>query len=188
MSRRTIAVIAAAVLVAAGVCLWLLPRKPATVPPARPPVVVLPKAEPWHRPASMPATQPDIKKWLSRGAYLDGQNHIVGVYDTDGDGLFDADEMLLYGTLRYDAHSRANAREIRMQALPRPTTLPHRPITQAEVIAFREMAKRPLRPEEDTDHDGLPDAWEMAYFGSLQYDKWDDPDGDGFPNVIKYRP
>ena len=48
------------------------------------------------------------------------------------------------------------------------------------------MARRALRPEEDTNHNGLPDEWEMFYFGSLKYGKYDDPDGDSFPNIVEW--
>jgi hypothetical protein len=39
----------------------------------------------------------------------------------------------------------------------------------------------------DSDGDGLPDAWEMAYFGHLNYGANDDPDGDGVNNLDEYR-
>ncbi len=35
----------------------------------------------------------------------------------------------------------------------------------------------------DTDYDGLSDAWEQKYFGSLSYTAKDDPDADGFNNA-----
>jgi subtilisin family serine protease len=35
----------------------------------------------------------------------------------------------------------------------------------------------------DSDHDGLDDAWEARYFGTLDYGPRDDPDGDGFCNA-----
>jgi hypothetical protein len=40
---------------------------------------------------------------------------------------------------------------------------------------------------EDEDHDGLPDAWENAVFGSMWlHDGDDDPDGDDVPNLIEF--
>ncbi|MDD5502418.1 MAG: fibronectin type III domain-containing protein [Candidatus Thermoplasmatota archaeon] len=39
---------------------------------------------------------------------------------------------------------------------------------------------------EDSDHDGLPDAWEKKYFGNLTYGPNDDPDGDGYTNLQEY--
>lgn len=39
----------------------------------------------------------------------------------------------------------------------------------------------------DTDLDGLPDDWEIRYFGSIDKYSWnDDPDGDGFDNLHEY--
>lgn len=38
----------------------------------------------------------------------------------------------------------------------------------------------------DTDDDGLQDAWERAYFGSLDYGSADDPDNDGFSNLEEF--
>lgn len=39
----------------------------------------------------------------------------------------------------------------------------------------------------DTDADGLPDPWEMQYFGTLAYGPADDPDGDGYNNLQEYQ-
>ena len=38
----------------------------------------------------------------------------------------------------------------------------------------------------DSDGDGLPDAWEQAYFGTLAYDGTADPDGDGSTLAQEY--
>lgn len=38
----------------------------------------------------------------------------------------------------------------------------------------------------DTDGDGLPDDWEMFYFGNLDQGAYDDYDGDGVPNIHEY--
>jgi hypothetical protein len=38
----------------------------------------------------------------------------------------------------------------------------------------------------DSDADGLPDAWEMQYFGTLAYGPNDDPDHDGLSNYQEY--
>jgi hypothetical protein len=43
-----------------------------------------------------------------------------------------------------------------------------------------------LPTTEDSDNDTLPDWWERRYFGSLQYDANDSPDGDLFPNGDEY--
>ena len=39
----------------------------------------------------------------------------------------------------------------------------------------------------DSDHDGLPDAWEMLHFGNLNQGANDDPDHDGLSNLLEYR-
>ena len=39
---------------------------------------------------------------------------------------------------------------------------------------------------EDSDDDGLPDEWEIQYFGHLNYSGADDPDGDGYNNLTEY--
>ncbi len=38
----------------------------------------------------------------------------------------------------------------------------------------------------DTDHDGLPDQWEMSYFKNLDQGADDDPDDDGVSNLQEY--
>jgi hypothetical protein len=38
----------------------------------------------------------------------------------------------------------------------------------------------------DENNNGLPDGWEMRYFGNLNYGANDDPDGDGFSNMYEY--
>jgi alpha-tubulin suppressor-like RCC1 family protein len=39
----------------------------------------------------------------------------------------------------------------------------------------------------DTDHNGLPDAWELAHFGHIGVDPNADPDGDGRTNLQEYQ-
>ena len=39
----------------------------------------------------------------------------------------------------------------------------------------------------DTDDDGLPDAWELSYFGDLSTNGGSDPDGDDFGNLQEYQ-
>jgi hypothetical protein len=38
----------------------------------------------------------------------------------------------------------------------------------------------------DSDHDGLPDAWEKERFGSIAANPQDDPDGDGNTNLMEF--
>jgi|GEM_PF-7122381 len=37
----------------------------------------------------------------------------------------------------------------------------------------------------DSDHDGLPDPWELQWFGTLGYQGWNDADGDGNDNATE---
>jgi hypothetical protein len=52
-----------------------------------------------------------------------------------------------------------------------------------EVIYPTEPA---LDPNSDTDHDGLPDAWEVAHLGSIKAAPGADADGDGTTNMMEY--
>lgn len=42
-------------------------------------------------------------------------------------------------------------------------------------------------PDADSDKDGLPDDWEAAFFGGLNFGREDDPDGDGLTNWQEFR-
>ncbi|MEE9224446.1 MAG: hypothetical protein V3U51_06845 [Thermoplasmata archaeon] len=44
----------------------------------------------------------------------------------------------------------------------------------------------PVFAEEDIDSDGLPDSWEIQYFGDLSQDGEGDFDSDGFTNLEEY--
>lgn len=44
----------------------------------------------------------------------------------------------------------------------------------------------PVFAEEDTDYDGLPDSWEIQYFGDLSQDGEGDFDGDSYTNLEEY--
>ena len=39
----------------------------------------------------------------------------------------------------------------------------------------------------DTDEDGMPDIWEIDYFGNMNQDGVSDYDGDGLSNVNEYQ-
>ena len=45
----------------------------------------------------------------------------------------------------------------------------------------------PIVNPEDTDSDGMLDAWEQTYFGNLNALPSEDADGDGFSNLIEFR-
>ncbi|MCK4454882.1 MAG: hypothetical protein KAU99_00890 [Thermoplasmata archaeon] len=48
------------------------------------------------------------------------------------------------------------------------------------------LASRNIVADEDSDQDGLPDWWELEYFGDLSYGADDDPDLDDFTNLEEY--
>jgi hypothetical protein len=53
-------------------------------------------------------------------------------------------------------------------------------------IRFAERARGALPAGLDSDADGLLDEWERHFIGDLSQTRQDDPDGDGFPNVIEW--
>jgi len=88
----------------------------------------------------------------------------------DGDGLPDAWEMLYFNSLNHgpgddpDADGFNNAAEF--AAGSNPTVAASTP--------------------NDVDGDGLPDAWEILYFGSLNQTAGNDPDGDTYNNAAEF--
>jgi len=48
------------------------------------------------------------------------------------------------------------------------------------------LASRNIVADEDTDQDGLPDSWEIHYFGDLSFDADDDPDLDDLTNLEEF--
>jgi len=65
-------------------------------------------------------------------------------------------------------------------------------VSPATSDSGQDQPSRPASPpavatSSDTDHDGLPDEWEMKYFGSIKkYGPTDSPSGDGVPNGFKF--
>lgn len=95
-------------------------------------------------------------------------NHSTPV-DTDADGLPDVWELFYFTNLTQDVNGDfdndglTNGQEFLRGTDP----------TVANSI-------------EDTDNDGLPDAWELANFGNLNQTAAGDPDRDGFNNLAEY--
>ncbi len=52
--------------------------------------------------------------------------------------------------------------------------------------SFLDQNQAGLADLTDSDHDGIPDAWEMMYFGNLNSSGTNDPDGDGATNIAEY--
>ena len=90
--------------------------------------------------------------------------------DFDADGMSDNWEMTYFGNLSRDgsgdADSDGHSDLEEFQAGSDPTVAASIP--------------------GDIDGDGLPDAWEIAYFGNLNQGPADDPDGDGINNAAEF--
>jgi hypothetical protein len=104
-------------------------------------------------------------------------------WDTDADGMRDADEFMVYGTLRYNRRTTLNAPTISFKPHNSRTVFVKTNYNHAK---FYRMARGQVKLEEDTDKDWLPDGWEKHCFGDLKPGAYDDPDGDGFPNIIEW--
>jgi hypothetical protein len=121
-----------------------------------------------------PNDNPDGDGYTNLEEYLGGSNPALITstpLDTDADGLPDAWEITNFISLTQgpaddpDRDGYTNLEELLADTHP------------------NSAASNPGDP----DGDGLPDAWEQAYFGSLAPGLYDDPDGDGFSNFQEYR-
>ncbi len=56
----------------------------------------------------------------------------------------------------------------------------------SNAVGFVDIGADELSATFDADADGLPDWWEMFYFGHLDYGPEDDPDGDGVDNLTEF--
>ena len=157
--RCAVAAVAAGV-VAGAVVAWLVLR--ALREPEQTRQVRRPRTEPRLRPTTMPTTHPSVDRWLNDGTYVTSDGRTIETSDIDSDGLYDANEIRAYGTLRYDGHTRVSGNVPRIDSPPPAVLFAH-----------------------DTDRDGLPDEWERGYFGTLDQGRLDDPDGDGYPNYME---
>jgi hypothetical protein len=86
--------------------------------------------------------------------------------DADQDGYEDAWEIETFGTIAYGPDDDPDGDGF----------------TTAEELAAGTDPANPLSNPDDTDADGLPDAWEIQHFGDLSQGPRDDFDGDGATN------
>jgi hypothetical protein len=117
---------------------------------------------------------PDTDSFSNLQEYQGGSNPTNSLstpLDTDADGLPDAWEMTYFSSLTQDPSGDpdndgyTNLQEYQAGTNP------------------NNAASNPG----DTDADGLPDAWEMTYFGSLAQTASGDFDGDGYSNLQEYQ-
>lgn len=125
--------------------------------------------------ADAPDADPDADGYTNLAEFQAGSHPLSLAstpLDTDADGLPDAWEQLYFSGLAQgpagdpDGDALSNLLEYQLGTNPAIfTTLP-----------------------DDTDTDGLPDAWERHHFaGSLAQTAPADPDGDGFGNLAEYQ-
>ncbi|TVZ41983.1 YD repeat-containing protein [Alteromonadaceae bacterium 2753L.S.0a.02] len=58
-------------------------------------------------------------------------------------------------------------------------------LTEAEVQKLYEIAEKNISLNTDYDNDGMPDTWEIQYFGDLSASPEQDNDGDGLTNLVE---
>ncbi len=123
---------------------------------------------------SGPADDPDEDLVTNLQEYRGGSNPASAAStpaDKDADGLPDAWENLHFGFLGYGLSDDPDGDTY--------TNL-------EEYLAGTDPNNAASNPA-DGDRDGLPDAWELACFGSLAYGAYDDFDLDGYSNLREYQ-
>ena len=96
-----------------------------------------------------------------------GATDFLFVADSDHDGLSDAWELACFGSLAQNATDDPDGDGFS---------------NLAEFDGGSDPLVRASTPN-DRDGDGLPDLWEMTYFGSLARGPQEDPDADGYSNA-----
>ena len=101
-----------------------------------------------------------------------------GTFDTANTLLALTDSLFMLGRSQFTSDATAHARydEFRIW---------DGVLTSTALEDSQNMGPDVTTPE-DTDHDGLPDAWETVYFGNLNQAAGGDPDGDSYSNSNEY--
>lgn len=101
-----------------------------------------------------------------------------GTFDTTNTLLNLNDSLCFLGRSQYAADSTANARYNEFR------------IWKGSLSPLIRETHHLLGPDatasQDSDADGLPDAWEILYFGDLDENESGDPDGDQYSNIHEY--
>lgn len=135
----------------------------------------------WHHAVAV-FDRDEEKAWL----YIDGvRQQITNVHDGV---IVNGDTLDFTGVTGPTATS---ARNLYMGAMANFTNAPvyrvigslaeirlyDRALSQSDIDLLRSI---------DTSANGIPDWWEVQYFGRLGVDRWDDSDGDRFPLLFEY--
>jgi hypothetical protein len=111
-----------------------------------------------------------VRMWLDDRLIID--HWVVGIHESSATVNLTAGQRYLLNIEYFENHGTAQAR-FRWSS---PST-PKRVVPQSQLYS----------QFTDTDNDGLPDIWEIKYFGDLRYGPNDDPDNDGLTNLQEYR-
>ena len=117
---------------------------------------------------------PDTDLFSNLQEYQGGSNptnHLSTPNDTDADGLPDVWENTYFSSLAYGPADDPD----------------HDGFTNLQEFQAGTNPNNAASNPNDTDADGLPDAWEQQYFSSLDQGPSDDPDGDGYNNLEEYQ-
>ncbi len=142
----------------------------------------------WHHAVAV-FDRDDEKAWI----YVDGDredltNHGSGTLINGGDTLdlsgvsgptATSDRNFLIGAT---ADQSANEPLERFDGQLADVRLYDRPISETTINGLSQIAD----PDLDSDENGVPDWWQIHYFGKIGFDRYDDPDGDGYPLIFEY--
>ena len=147
---------------------------------------------------SSPHVQDTDKDGLTDKAEFDlgynPRNQADGLADTDGDGLRDAWELAHFSDLSVagvgtnsDADALTDAEEEDLGTDPLTADTDGDGISDDLELILGYQPLDPVDGNADSDADGLPDTWEVQYFGDLTHTGEESADGDSLTNVQEYQ-